>query len=176
MNNKLKVGDQVMLFLDFDMRQIISPKTLIAFDINDTDSLINYIVGKVTSFVADKVCVEVDPDTIFPNEHIDFFSKYEKIHNIKYLNNNTIQLLPSFLVLKKDGEERLKEMTDKINSIKERISLKYDEIDKILEDINVLCKSENLPSPKEFSKTLEEKSLILVENLGWSTSYISLLI
>lgn len=167
----IKVGDKVMFFINYDDLKLLKLQDIQVFSAIAYDTVVNYVICEVLNISThlNEATLRVISD-VLPNKDYDFFNKYNRVYGINYnTTNNTIKMSLDKIYLSSVANKHLADCEEK-KSLESAISKKYDEVEKILNDINALCKSNNLTEPKNISEQLRDRSLDLVENLGWSTS------
>lgn len=168
----IKVGDEVMIFINYEDLKLLKLQDIQVFSAIAYDAVVNYVICEVLNIntYLNEVTLRVISD-VLPNKDYDFFNKYNRVYGINYnTTSNTIKMSLDKIYLSSVANKYLADCEEKTKSLESTISKKYDEVEKILNDINALCKSNNLTEPKNISEQLKDRSLDLVENLGWSTS------
>ena len=165
----IQVGDEVMIFIDYSHNKLFALEDIKIFSLDCEDATLNYVLCEAVRIEPKYVELKVISDVI-PNDTYEFFAKYNRVTGISYLKNDNIKVGLNRVYLKSAGLKHISECEEYAKKVLHTINAKYEEIEKIINDINNFCTSNDLPAPKNFSEELRDKSLDLVENLGWSTS------
>lgn len=178
---KINVGDEISLFgardsygSSFDIVNIDDFKMV---DLSSTDS--NFLLtGKVIYMNKSKVFLELVD--IYPKNHecldtLDYLgsddvSKYVKNH--VYVNDVfefDLYSIKENILNKDEAMSKLLQIEENSKHIKKQIENKMHEVLQLVGDITSICKEANV-LPKDISSDLEDKTLQVVSDLGWSTS------
>lgn len=179
---KINVGDEISLFgardsygSSFDIVNIDDFKMV---DLSSTDSNNFLLTGKVIYMNKSKVFLELVD--IYPKNHecldtLDYLgsddvSKYVKNH--VYVNNVfefDLYSIKENILNKDEAMSKLLQIEENSKHIKKQIENKMHEVLQLVGDINSICNEANV-LPKDISSDLEDQTLQVVSDLGWSTS------
>lgn len=179
---KINVGDEISLFGARDSYDssldIVNLDDFKIVDLNSANSNNFLFTGKVIYMNKSSVFLEVVD--IYPKNHdclddlnylgSDDVSKYVKNH--VYTNDIfefDLYSIKENILNKDDAMSKLLQIEENSKHIKKQIENKMHEVLQLVGDITSICKEANV-LPKDVSSDLEDKTLQIVSDLGWSTS------
>lgn len=179
---KINVGDEISLFgardsydSSFDIVNIDDFKMV---DLSGENSNNFLLTGKVIYMNKSKVFLELVD--IYPKNHecLDTLDCLESDDVSKYVKNHVyvndvfefdLYSIKENILSKDDAMSKLLEIEENSKHIKKQIEDKMHEVLQLVGDIASICKEANV-LPKDISADLEDKTLGVVSDLGWSTS------
>lgn len=179
---KINVGDEISLFGARDSYDssldIVNLDDFKIVDLNSANSNNFLFTGKVIYMNKSSVFLEVVD--IYPKNHdclddlnylgSDDVSKYVKNH--VYTNDVfefDLYSIKENILNKDDAMSKLLQIEENSKHIKKQIENKMHEVLQLVGDISSICNEAGV-EPKDISSDLEEKTLQVVSDLGWSTS------
>jgi hypothetical protein len=176
---KINIGDEISLFgvldSDYGSFKILDLNDFKIVDVSNTNSNNFLFTGKVIYMNKSSVFLEVVD--VYPKNHecLDYFDDSDDVSNyVNHVYTNDVfkfnlSSIKENILNKDDAMNKLLQIEENSNNIKKQIENKMHEVLQLVGDISSICNEAGV-EPKDINSDLEEKTLKVVRDLGWSTS------